>query len=287
MVAVARELGLATHLDGARLANAALAIGRTAAEIGGLFDTVTLCFSKGLGCPLGAVLAGSRELMARARIEKHRLGGAMRQAGIVAAAGLYALEHNVERLADDHARARRLAEGWDAAGVPVDLDRVQTNFVQIDVSALGLELAGGARRSRAPGCCSRAPCAPGSCARSRTSTSPTTTWSTRLRASRRARAPLPRCAARAAFAQAAGRSSGAGTSFGGRPGPSFVPGRPRHRVTADVLAGAAECEQHEPRRPGVDELATHARADAHRRGRYRGRGRRRQRTACSSPSSTR
>ena len=120
VVAVARELGLAIHLDGARLANAAVAIDRPAAEIGRLFDTVTLCFSKGLGCPLGAILAGSHDLMGRARIEKHRFGGAMRQAGIVAAAGLYALEHNVERL------------------VPVDLDRVQTNFVQIDVGALEL-----------------------------------------------------------------------------------------------------------------------------------------------------
>ena len=138
VVAVARELGLAVHLDGARLANAAVAIDRPAAEIGRLFDTVTLCFSKGLGCPLGAVLAGSHDLMARARIEKHRFGGAMRQAGIVAASGLYALEHNVERLAADHARARRLAESWAAAGVPVDLDRVQTNFVQIDVGALAL-----------------------------------------------------------------------------------------------------------------------------------------------------
>lgn len=135
---VARELGLAIHLDGARLANAAVAIDRPAAEIGRLFDTVTLCFSKGLGCPLGAVLAGSHDLMDRARIEKHRLGGAMRQAGIVAAAGLYALEHNVERLAEDHARARRLAESWAAAGVPVDLERVQTNFVQIDIAALEL-----------------------------------------------------------------------------------------------------------------------------------------------------
>jgi len=138
VVAAARELGLAIHLDGARLANAAVAIDRPAAEIGRLFDTVTLCFSKGLGCPLGAILAGSHDLMGRARIEKHRFGGAMRQAGIIAAAGLYALEHNVERLAEDHARARRLAEGWAAAGVPVDLDRVQTNFVQIDVGALEL-----------------------------------------------------------------------------------------------------------------------------------------------------
>jgi threonine aldolase len=138
VVAVARELGLAIHLDGARLANAAVAIDRPAAEIGRLFDAVTLCFSKGLGCPLGAILAGSHDLMGRARIEKHRFGGAMRQAGIIAAAGLYALEHNVERLAEDHARARRLAEGWAAGGVPVDLDRVQTNFVQIDVGALEL-----------------------------------------------------------------------------------------------------------------------------------------------------
>jgi threonine aldolase len=136
-VDTARELGLATHLDGARLANAAVAIGRPAAAIGSLFDTVTLCFSKGLGAPLGAVIAGSRELMSRARIEKHRFGGAMRQAGIVAAAGLYALEHNVERLAEDHARARRLAEGWADAGLSVDLERVQTNFVQVDVGELG------------------------------------------------------------------------------------------------------------------------------------------------------
>jgi threonine aldolase len=76
--------------------------------------------------------------MGRARIEKHRFGGAMRQAGIVAAAGLYALEHNVERLAEDHAHARRLADGWAGAGIPVDLDRVQTNFVQIDLEALEL-----------------------------------------------------------------------------------------------------------------------------------------------------
>jgi threonine aldolase len=141
IVDVAHELGLAAHLDGARVANAAVALGISAAEIAGRFDTVTLCLSKGLGCPLGAVIAGSRELMARARVEKHRFGGAMRQAGIVAAAGLYALEHNVERLADDHARARRLAEGWDERGVPVALDQVETNFVQVDVAGLGLSSA--------------------------------------------------------------------------------------------------------------------------------------------------
>jgi threonine aldolase len=139
VVAVARELDVRVHLDGARLVNAAVAIGRSAADIGALFDTVTLCLSKGLGCPLGAILAGSHSLMARARLEKHRFGGAMRQAGIVAAAGLYALEHNVDRLAEDHARARRLAEGWKAADLAVDLARVQTNFVQIDVADCGLD----------------------------------------------------------------------------------------------------------------------------------------------------
>jgi threonine aldolase len=139
-VDTARELGLRTHLDGARLMNAAVGSGVPAADIAGLFDTVTLCLSKGLGCPLGALIAGSAELMYRARVEKHRFGGAMRQAGIVAAAGVYALEHNVDRLADDHARARRLGEGWAEAGLPVDLDLVQTNFVQLDVSALGLSV---------------------------------------------------------------------------------------------------------------------------------------------------
>ena len=137
-VAAGRELGLRTHLDGARLMNAVVASGVSAAEIASHFDTVTLCLSKGLGCPLGAVIAGSHELMQRARIEKHRFGGAMRQAGIVAAAGVYALDHNVERLADDHARARRLAEGWAEVGLPVDLELVQTNFVQLDVASLGL-----------------------------------------------------------------------------------------------------------------------------------------------------
>jgi threonine aldolase len=141
IVAAARELGLAVHLDGARLMNAAVALGIPAAAISSLADTTTLCLSKGLGCPLGAVLAGSAGLMARARIEKHRFGGAMRQAGIVAAAGLYALEHNVDRLADDHARARSLADGWAARGVPVDPDRVETNFVQVDVGSLGLTSA--------------------------------------------------------------------------------------------------------------------------------------------------
>ncbi len=138
IVSAARELGIRPHLDGARLFNAALASGVALAELGGLFDTVVICLSKGLGCPLGALIAGSHELMHRARMEKHRFGGAMRQAGIVAAAGVFALDHNLERLADDHARARRLGEAWAAAGLPVDLERVQTNFVQLDVGSRGL-----------------------------------------------------------------------------------------------------------------------------------------------------
>jgi len=133
MVATCREHDLAAHLDGARLVNAAAATGVDPARIGRGFDTVTLCFSKGLGCPLGALIAGSSELMSRARRGKHFFGGAMRQAGIVAAAALYALDHHVDRIVDDHARARRLGEGLVEAGVTVDLDQVETNFVQIDV----------------------------------------------------------------------------------------------------------------------------------------------------------
>ncbi|HEY3098179.1 MAG TPA: beta-eliminating lyase-related protein, partial [Methylomirabilota bacterium] len=126
---------LAAHLDGARLVNAAVACGVEPGRIAGSFDTVTLCFSKGLGCPLGAVIAGSHELMLAARRGKHFFGGAMRQAGIVAAAALYALDHHVDRIADDHARARRLGEGLAEAGVKVDLEQVETNFVQIDVGS--------------------------------------------------------------------------------------------------------------------------------------------------------
>jgi threonine aldolase len=151
VTAAARERGLRTHLDGARVLNAAVATGVAAAELGAPFDTVTLCLSKGLGCPLGAVLAGPRETIDRAWREKHLFGGAMRQAGIVAAAGVYALDHHVDRLADDHARARRLAEGWEAAGLPVDLDQVETNFVQVDVGALGLDQAGALARLRDAG----------------------------------------------------------------------------------------------------------------------------------------
>jgi threonine aldolase len=138
VVAEARRHDLRVHLDGARLMNAAVASGTPAAEYGRGFDTVTLCLSKGLGCPLGAVIAGSRERMAKARRYKHLFGGAMRQAGIVAAAGIYALENHIDRLADDHANARRLAERLAEAGLPVDVEQVETNFVLLDVTRPGL-----------------------------------------------------------------------------------------------------------------------------------------------------
>jgi threonine aldolase len=151
ITALARDRGLRTHLDGARLLNAAMATGTAPSTIGRHFDTVTLCLSKGLGCPLGALLAGSAETIERAWREKHLFGGAMRQAGIVAAAGVYALDHHVDRLADDHARARRLAEGWHAAGLPVDPDQVETNFLQLDVGKLGLDRDEALARLRAAG----------------------------------------------------------------------------------------------------------------------------------------
>ncbi len=136
--AEARSHELAVHLDGARLMNASVASGVPAADYGRQFDTVTLCLSKGLGCPLGAVLAGSTEHMTKARRYKHLFGGAMRQSGIAAAAGVYALDHHVERLADDHANARRLASGLADAGLPVDPEETETNFVLLDAGALGL-----------------------------------------------------------------------------------------------------------------------------------------------------
>jgi threonine aldolase len=139
VVTEARGLGLSVHLDGARILNAAVASGLPASTYGREFDTVTICLSKGLGCPLGALLATSAERIEKARRLKHLFGGAMRQAGIVAAAGIFALEHHVDRLAEDHENARHLGEGLVEAGVPIDLAQVETNFVLVDVRPLGLE----------------------------------------------------------------------------------------------------------------------------------------------------
>jgi threonine aldolase len=137
-VATAREHAVGVHLDGARIMNASVASGVPASTWGALADTVTLCFSKGLGCPLGAVIATSADKIERAWRAKFMFGGAMRQAGFVAAAALYALDHNVDRLADDHARAKRLAEGLAAAGLPVDPAATESNFVAVDVGSQGL-----------------------------------------------------------------------------------------------------------------------------------------------------
>jgi threonine aldolase len=122
----ARERGAAVHLDGARLFNASVGAGLEPSAWGALADTVTVCFSKGLGCPFGAILAGSAETIARAWEGKFLFGGALRQSGIAAAAMLYALDHHVGRLADDHTRAKRLAEG-----IGLDPETVETNFVPI------------------------------------------------------------------------------------------------------------------------------------------------------------
>jgi threonine aldolase len=132
----ARGLGLRCHMDGARLLNAVVATGTPARAFAAPFDTVWIDLTKGLGAPVGAVLAGSRAFIEEAWVFKQRLGGAMRQAGIIAAAGLYALEHHVERLADDHELARRLAHALaELPGIAVDADRVETNIVIFDIAA--------------------------------------------------------------------------------------------------------------------------------------------------------
>ena len=124
-----REHGLALHLDGARLYNAAVKLNVDARQITQHFDSVSVCLSKGLGAPIGSVLCGSAEFIAKARRLRKMVGGGMRQAGILAAAGLYALNHNVQRLADDHANAQALADGLREAGYEVE--PVQTNMVYV------------------------------------------------------------------------------------------------------------------------------------------------------------
>jgi len=133
-VAAARERGLAVHLDGARLWNAAVATGVPLARWAAPFDTVMMCFSKGLGAPVGSILAGERAVLARAYRFRKMFGGGMRQAGILAAACLHALDHHVERLAEDHRRARRLAAlAAVSPGLSADPDGVETNIVLIQV----------------------------------------------------------------------------------------------------------------------------------------------------------
>jgi threonine aldolase len=130
-VALARRRKLAIHLDGARIFNAAVKLGMPVDKLCEGFDTVSVCLSKGLGTPAGTVLVGQRDLITRAHRVRKMLGGAMRQVGVLAAAGIHALEHNVDRLAEDHANAERLARGLAALGLPVA--PVQTNMVFVEV----------------------------------------------------------------------------------------------------------------------------------------------------------
>ena len=139
MAGAAHARGVPVHLDGARIFNAAVALGVSAAELAAPADSVMFCLSKGLCAPVGSLLAGSRDFIARARRCRKQLGGGMRQAGIIAAAGIVALREMVERLAEDHAKAKRLAEGLAAIrGLALDPAAVQTNIVLFSVAALGV-----------------------------------------------------------------------------------------------------------------------------------------------------
>ena len=138
--------GLKRHLDGARLFNAIVAGGYSAAEVGKCFDTISICFSKGLGCPMGSILIGNHDDISRARRIRKLFGGALRQSGIVAASAVYALENNVERLKDDHANAHQLAIGLTSIDeIRIDPDRVKTNLVFFEIAnecGLAIQLAG-------------------------------------------------------------------------------------------------------------------------------------------------
>lgn len=141
------ERGIGRHLDAARLWNAHVETGVSLREYGSLFDTVSICYSKGLGAPVGSVLVGSADLIAKARLHRRRLGGSWRQAGILAAAALYALDHNVERLVDDHANAKILANGIaEKAEFALGPNGVETNIVVLNTGTVEAnELAAGAR----------------------------------------------------------------------------------------------------------------------------------------------
>ena len=144
--------GMALHCDGARIWNASVASGVQLSAYGELFDTLSVCLSKGLGAPVGSVVLASAAAVAEARVLRRRLGGGMRQAGILAAAGLYALRHHVDRLAEDHARARMLAEVIaEAAPRVVDPAAVETNIVPLDLTSSAYDAATLAAAARAEG----------------------------------------------------------------------------------------------------------------------------------------
>jgi threonine aldolase len=138
--ALARRHGLSAHLDGARIFNASVKLGMPVKDLCAGFDTVSVCLSKGLGTPAGTVLVGRKDLIGRARRIRKMLGGTMRQVGILGAAGLYALEHNVERLAEDHANAQKLGAGLAALGLAVEPG--QTNMVFVTIPASSVEAFG-------------------------------------------------------------------------------------------------------------------------------------------------
>lgn len=136
----AHEVGLPVHLDGARIFNAATALGKPVSEITRKFDSVMFCLSKGLGAPVGSMLVGSKSFIEKARIYRKSLGGGMRQAGILAAAGLIALEKMPARLREDHANAKFIAEGLaQIPGIKIDVTTVQTNILIFDISGTGMK----------------------------------------------------------------------------------------------------------------------------------------------------
>jgi threonine aldolase len=136
---LARSVEVPMHLDGARLMNACVATGLTPKDYAQYFDSCTLCLSKGLGAPVGSLVIGSKDIIARAHRFRKQFGGGMRQAGILAAAGIYALEHNVERLAEDHLNAKRLAKGIaEIDGLDIDVNAVETNILFFHVRKPGL-----------------------------------------------------------------------------------------------------------------------------------------------------
>ena len=147
---IAADRDIALHCDGARIWHAHIADGVLLADYGALFDTLSVCLSKGLGAPVGSLVIGSRERIDRARVLRKRMGGGMRQAGILAAAGLYALDNHIARLADDHVRARRLAEALAPFGV-VDAERVRTNIVPLDLASSAWHAPGLAAAAREEG----------------------------------------------------------------------------------------------------------------------------------------
>ncbi|MGE0621896.1 MAG: low-specificity L-threonine aldolase [Pseudomonadales bacterium] len=134
IAAVAREHGLAYHLDGARLFNALIATGERARDYGGLFDSISICLSKGLGCPVGSLLLGERDFIREALRVRKRFGGGWRQAGMLAAAGIYALDHHIERLAEDHGRAARLGRHLAQLPYVANVRPVQTNIVVFELT---------------------------------------------------------------------------------------------------------------------------------------------------------